>query len=91
MMHKKRVGLEYITSRFYLTTCTGGTNMIKSTFGFALAAAALLLALSPEARRTTRKMVIKTMESALDLSEKTKEATMNMRKQMQSVVEEARN
>jgi hypothetical protein len=65
--------------------------MFKSPFGLALAAAALLLALSPEARKTARKLVIKATEAAIDLSERTKEATMSMKSQMQSVVEEARN
>ncbi|SEB62736.1 hypothetical protein [Paenibacillus sp. GP183] len=65
--------------------------MFKSPFGLTLAAVALLLALSPEARNTVRKMAIKATETALDLSEKTKEATVSMKKQFQSVVEEARN
>jgi hypothetical protein len=65
--------------------------MIKSPFGIAFATVALLLAFSPEARRTARKLAIKATETALDLSEKTKEATVSMKKQLQSVVEEARN
>jgi hypothetical protein len=65
--------------------------MIKSPFGLALAAIALLLALSPEARKSARILAIKATETALELSEKTKEATVSMKKQFQSVVEEARN
>ncbi|KIL41263.1 hypothetical protein SD70_08420 [Gordoniibacillus kamchatkensis] len=63
--------------------------MIKSPIGAGLAAAALLLALSPEARKTARKWAVKAAEAALDLSEQAKEATANTRKQLQAIVEEA--
>ena len=45
--------------------------MIKSPVGLALGAAALLLAMSPEARKTARKWAVKATESVLDLSERT--------------------
>jgi hypothetical protein len=54
--------------------------MIKSPFGLTLATESLLLALSPEARKTVRKLSIKATETALDLSEKTKEATESLKK-----------
>jgi hypothetical protein len=65
--------------------------MIKSRVGAAFAVTALVLALSPEARKMARKLAIRATEAVLELSEKTKDATESMKKQMQSVVEEARS
>jgi hypothetical protein len=64
------------------------SNMIKSPFAAALGAAALLLALSPEARKTARKWAVKAAEMALDLSEQAKEATLGMRDQLQAAAKE---
>ncbi|SEB62718.1 hypothetical protein [Paenibacillus sp. GP183] len=44
-----------------------------------------------ETKSTARKMAVKATEMALDLSEKAKEAAAGMKRQLQSVVEEARN
>ncbi|GAA3406931.1 hypothetical protein ACFFNY_25250 [Paenibacillus hodogayensis] len=54
--------------------------MIKSPVGLALSAAALLLALSPEARKTARKWAVKATEMALDLSEQAKTAASSITK-----------
>lgn len=43
--------------------------MIKSPLGIALAAAAVLLAVSPDARKAARKWAVKGTEALLDLSE----------------------
>jgi outer membrane lipoprotein SlyB len=44
-----------------------------------------------ETKLTARKMAVKATEMALDLTEKAKEAAAGMKRQLQSVVEEARN
>ncbi|MDT3424981.1 hypothetical protein J2Z22_000494 [Paenibacillus forsythiae] len=48
--------------------------MIKSRMGLILGAAALLLALSPEARKTVRRWAVKGTETVLDLTEMAKES-----------------
>lgn len=45
--------------------------MLKSRTGFLLGAAALLLALSPEARNAARRWAVRGTEAILDLSERT--------------------
>jgi outer membrane lipoprotein SlyB len=44
-----------------------------------------------ETQTTARKLAVKATEMALDLSDKAKEAAAGMKRQLQSVVEEARN
>jgi hypothetical protein len=46
--------------------------MLKSPVGIALGAVTLLLALSPDARKTARKWAVKATEYVLDMSEPTK-------------------
>lgn len=43
--------------------------MIKSPLGIALAAAAVILAVSPDARKSARKWAVKGTEKMLDVSE----------------------
>jgi hypothetical protein len=64
--------------------------MIKSPFGAGLAAAALLLALSPEARKTARKWAVKAAEMALDITEQAREGAAGASKQLRPAAEEAR-
>ncbi|MBO7748471.1 hypothetical protein I8J29_30225 [Paenibacillus sp. MWE-103] len=48
--------------------------MIKSRVGLLLGGAALLLALSPEARRTVRRWAVKGTEGVLDMTDMAKSA-----------------
>ncbi|TJY44151.1 hypothetical protein E5161_01780 [Cohnella pontilimi] len=59
--------------------------MLKSPWGVALGAVGLLLALSPDARKTARKWAVKATEYVLDLSEQAKEAGGEARNRIQSV------
>lgn len=49
--------------------------MIKSPIGFLLAAAGLVLAFSPEARKTVRKLAVKGTELLLDMNDQIKART----------------
>jgi hypothetical protein len=70
--------------------------MLKKLFSFsnpvglAIASATLILALSPEARRGTRKLLVKGAGAALALGDQMKGMTSGMRLQLGSFMEEAR-
>jgi hypothetical protein len=51
---------------------------IKSPIGYALAAAAVALSISPEARKVARQLAVKGTEFILDLSEQAKAVTSKM-------------
>ena len=53
--------------------------MMKSPFGFAIGAAAVLLALSPDARKAARKWAVKATEFAMELGEQAKDAAAGAR------------
>jgi hypothetical protein len=63
----------------------------KSPLGATLTAATLLLTISPNARRMTRKAAVKGIGAVLSLSEKVKEMADAARFQLASMVEEAKN
>lgn len=63
----------------------------KSPLGATLAAASLLLTVSPNARRITRNAAVKGIGSILSLTDKIKEMTSTIRFQLSSMVEEAKN
>jgi hypothetical protein len=56
-----------------------GKVMLKSRAGFVLGAAALLLALSPGARKAVRSWAVKGVGTALDLTDKVKDMSEGMR------------
>lgn len=58
--------------------------MLKSPVGVALGAVGLLLALSPDARKTARKWAVKATEYILDVSEQAKEASGEARSRVQA-------
>jgi hypothetical protein len=51
---------------------------LKSPIGYALAAAAVILSTSPEARKALRQLAVKGTEFIMDLSEQAKAATSKM-------------
>ncbi|MDB5055321.1 MAG: hypothetical protein JWM44_3371 [Bacilli bacterium] len=53
--------------------------MFKSPIGFAVAAIAIILTLSPEARKSVRKFAVKGTETLLDLTDQIKDATEGIR------------
>ncbi|WP_410511129.1 hypothetical protein PaeBR_13530 [Paenibacillus sp. BR2-3] len=59
--------------------------MIKSRMGLILGAAALLLMLSPEARKTVRRWAVKGTENVLDLTEMAKDAGTATQRKLQSL------
>ncbi|MFD1773343.1 hypothetical protein [Paenibacillus rhizophilus] len=59
--------------------------MIKSRMGLILGAAALLLTLSPEARKTVRRWAVKGTETVLDLTEMARDAGAAGRSKLQSL------
>jgi DNA-binding phage protein len=59
--------------------------MIKSRVGLLLGVAALLLALSPEARRTVRRWAVKGTEGVLDITEIAKDAGAAAQHKLQSL------
>ncbi|AKG33948.1 hypothetical protein [Paenibacillus durus] len=59
--------------------------MIKSRVGLILGAAALWLALSPEARKTVRRWAVKGTETVLDLTEMAKDAGSATQSRLQSL------
>ncbi|BCG58304.1 hypothetical protein [Paenibacillus sp. URB8-2] len=59
--------------------------MIKSRMGLILGAAALLLALSPEARTTVRRWAVRGTETVLDLTEMAKDAGAVAQSKLQSL------
>ncbi len=63
--------------------------MLKSPIGMALGAAAVLLALSPGARKTARKWAVKATEYVLELSEQAKGAAEEVRGRFQTAAEHA--
>lgn len=70
--------------------------MLKKLFpfnnpvGFVLTTATIILALSPEARKGTRKLLIKGAGAALALGDQMKGLTTDVRRQIGSVMNEAR-
>ncbi|WP_202916126.1 hypothetical protein [Paenibacillus mesophilus] len=54
--------------------------MIKSPIAAALGAAVILLAISPQARKTVRNWAVKAAEMALDVTEQAKEAAAGLSK-----------
>lgn len=59
--------------------------MIKSRIGLVVGVAALLLMLSPEARKTVRRWAIKGTETVLDLTEMAKDTGAAVQRKLQSV------
>ncbi|AIQ12037.1 hypothetical protein [Paenibacillus durus] len=59
--------------------------MIKSRAGLIFGAAALWLALSPEARKTVRRWAVKGTETVLDLTEMAKDAGTSAQSKLQSL------
>ncbi|WP_223067177.1 hypothetical protein [Paenibacillus caui] len=59
--------------------------MIKSRAGLILGAAALLFALSPEARKTVRRWAVRGTETVLDLTEMAKDAGAAAQSKLQSL------
>ena len=72
------------------------TQMFKKFFslsnplGLALTAATLILSLSPEARRGTRKLLVKGTAAVLSIGDQVKELSGGARKQLGSFVNEAK-
>ena len=72
------------------------TKMFKKFFslsnplGLALTAATLILSLSPEARRGTRKLLVKGTAAVLSIGDQVKELSGGARKQLGSFVNEAK-
>jgi hypothetical protein len=62
----------------------GAKCLIKSRIGIAFAAAAVILALSPEARKRARKLAVKGAEIFLDLSDRIKESTAGLQSNMEN-------
>jgi hypothetical protein len=62
--------------------------MIKSPVGIALGAVTLLLALSPDARKTARKWAVKATEYVLDMSEQAKSAAGDIRSKLQTATQD---
>ncbi|HJV45524.1 MAG TPA: hypothetical protein VJ824_07340 [Bacillota bacterium] len=65
-------------------------KFLKSPLGIALTAVSALLIASPEARKTTRKLAVKGTAAVLGLVDQVKDASVGVRKQLNSVIEEAR-
>jgi Mg2+ and Co2+ transporter CorA len=63
-------------------------RLIKSPIGFLLTAAAVILAISPEARKATRKLAVKGTAVVLDIIDQVKDATAGMSQQLSHGVEE---
>lgn len=62
----------------------------KTPLGIALTAAAVLLTVSPEARKITRKMAVKGIGAVLGVADGIREVTAGTRKQLSGLVAEAR-
>lgn len=62
----------------------------KSPIGIALTAASVILALSPEARRMTRRAAVKGMAGVLSLVDQMKTATASTQQHISGFVDEAR-
>lgn len=62
----------------------------KTPLGIALTAAAVLLTVSPEARKVTRKIAVKGVSTVLDLADGLKNATAGARAQLSGIVSEAK-
>ncbi|RKP49922.1 hypothetical protein D7Z26_19025 [Cohnella endophytica] len=60
--------------------------MIKSRIGLMLGAAALLLVLSPEARKAVRRWAVKGTETVLDLSEIAKDTGTAAQSKLKSLI-----
>ncbi|WP_179223693.1 MULTISPECIES: hypothetical protein [Paenibacillus] len=54
--------------------------MAKLPIGYVLAGAAMMLAFSPEARKTMRKFAVKGTEAVLNLTEQAKDTVEGLRK-----------
>jgi hypothetical protein len=65
-------------------------KLIGNPVGLAITSVTLLLALSPEARRGTRKLLVKGAGAVLALGDQMKSLTSGVRKQIGSIMEEAK-
>jgi hypothetical protein len=65
-------------------------KLIGNPVGLAITSVTLLLALSPEARRGTRKLLVKGAGAVLALGDQMKGLTSGVRKQIGSIMEEAK-
>jgi hypothetical protein len=65
-------------------------KFIGNPVGLAITSVTLLLALSPEARRGTRKLLVKGAGAVLALGDQMKGLTSGVRKQIGSIMEEAK-
>ena len=64
-------------------------RFLKNPIGFAFTATAVILALSPEARKTARKLAVKGTAAILDLADQMKEAVNQGPEEVKSFFEEA--
>ncbi|UQD52758.1 hypothetical protein C0971_12480 [Bacillus methanolicus] len=62
----------------------------SNPLGIALTATAVILTLSPEARKGTRKVLVKGAAALLSVGDQVKELTVGARKQIGTIVEEAK-
>ncbi|WP_141432060.1 hypothetical protein [Bacillus sp. 03113] len=62
----------------------------NNPLGIALSAAAIILTLSPNARRATRKMVVKGAAALLSVGDQVKELSSTARKEIGTIAEEAK-
>jgi ABC-type transporter MlaC component len=65
-------------------------KLISNPIGLAITSVTLLLTLSPEARRGTRKLLVKGAGAVLALGDQMKSLTSGVRKQIGSIMEEAK-
>lgn len=63
---------------------------LNNPLGIAFTAAALILSLSPEARRETRKVLVKGAAALLSVGDQVKHLTVGARKEIGHIVEDAR-
>lgn len=66
-------------------------RFIKSPIGLALGAAALILAVSPEARKATRKLAVKATAGLLVIGDKVQAAASGAKEQWEELVKESRS
>jgi hypothetical protein len=64
-------------------------RFLKNPFGFAFTATAVILALSPEARKAARRLAVKGTAAILDLADQMKEAVNQGPEEVKSFFEEA--
>ena len=63
---------------------------LSNPLGIAFTAAALILTLSPEARKGTRKLLVRGAAALLSVGDQVKQLTVGARKEIGHIVEEAK-